>query len=141
MTAGAGWIALAIVVFGAWRPGRVFLGAYLFGGVTILQLNLQAAGLTPLWLIVLGLLLFAVHSTTRAFAGNFGHKKAMVPLWIATIAAGAMAISYPLSIQTQYLSMTPYLCTIVVLVVMSADKLRANLNAPASLGRVFHKSS
>jgi|GEM_PF-61507 len=49
MTAGAGWIALAIVVFGSWRPGRVALGAYLFGGVTILQLNLQAAGMTPLW--------------------------------------------------------------------------------------------
>ena len=141
MTAGAGWIALAIVVFGAWRPGRVFLGAYLFGGVTILQLNLQAAGLTPLWLIVLGLLLFSVHSTVRAFDGNFGHKKAMAPLWIATIAAGAVAISYPLAIQTQYLSMTPYLCTIIVLVVMSADKLRANLSAPASLGRIFHKSS
>ena len=141
MTAGAGWIALAIVVFGAWRPGRVFLGAYLFGGVTILQLNLQAAGLTPLWLIVLGLLLFAVHATERAFSGSVGQKKAMVPLWIATIAAGATAIAYPLSIQTQYLSMTPYLCTIIVLVVMSADRLRANLNAPASLGRVFHKSS
>ena len=141
MTAGAGWIALAIVVFGAWRPGRVFLGAYLFGGVTILQLNLQAAGLTPLWLIVLGLLLFSVHATTRAFAGSAGQKKAMVPLWIATIAAFAAAVSYPLSIQTQYLSMTPYLCTIIVLVVMSADRLRANLNAPASLGRVFHKSS
>ena len=141
MTAGAGWIALAIVVFGAWRPGRVFLGAYLFGGVTILQLNLQAAGLTPLWLIVLGLLLFAVHATSRAFAGSTGQKKAMVPLWIATIAAFALATSYPLSIQTQYLSMTPYLCTIIVLVVMSADRLRANLNAPASLGRVFHKSS
>ncbi|MCK0095242.1 ABC transporter permease [Yoonia sp. F2084L] len=44
MTAGAGWIALAIVVFASWRPGRLLLGAYLFGGVTVLQLNLQAAG-------------------------------------------------------------------------------------------------
>lgn len=44
MTAGAGWIALAIVVFASWRAGRVLLGAYLFGGVTVLQLNLQAAG-------------------------------------------------------------------------------------------------
>ena len=43
MTAGAGWIALAIVVFASWRAGRVALGAYLFGGVTVLQLNLQAA--------------------------------------------------------------------------------------------------
>ncbi|MDA7425214.1 ABC transporter permease [Thalassococcus lentus] len=44
MTAGAGWIALAIVVFASWRAGRVMIGAYLFGGVTVLQLNLQAAG-------------------------------------------------------------------------------------------------
>ncbi len=45
MTAGAGWIALAIVVFGSWRPWRVMAGALLFGGVTLLQLNLQAVGL------------------------------------------------------------------------------------------------
>lgn len=44
MTAGAGWIALAIVVFASWRAGRVMIGAYLFGGITVLQLNLQAAG-------------------------------------------------------------------------------------------------
>lgn len=45
MTAGAGWIALAIVVFASWRAGGVLLGAYLFGGVTVLQLRLQAAGI------------------------------------------------------------------------------------------------
>jgi general nucleoside transport system permease protein len=44
MTAGRGWIALALVVFATWRPARVMLGAYLFGGVTILQLHLQGAG-------------------------------------------------------------------------------------------------
>ena len=89
MTAGAGWIALAIVVFSSWRPWWAVVGAYLFGGVTILQLNLQALGI---------------------------------------------------AIQSQYLSMTPYIVTIIVLVIISADKLKASLNAPASLGRVFHKS-
>jgi simple sugar transport system permease protein len=44
MTAGRGWIALALVVFSSWRPGRLFLGAYLFGGVTILQLYAQGFG-------------------------------------------------------------------------------------------------
>ena len=44
MTAGAGWIALAIVVFASWRPGRLVLGAWLFGGATALQLALQASG-------------------------------------------------------------------------------------------------
>jgi simple sugar transport system permease protein len=43
VTAGAGWIALAIVVFASWRPLRLLLGAWLFGGVSVLQLNLQAA--------------------------------------------------------------------------------------------------
>lgn len=83
MTAGAGWIALAIVVFAGWKPWRLLLGAYLFGGVTVLQLNLQAAGL---------------------------------------------------AIPVEYLSMSPYLATIVVLVIMSAGR------APGSLGKTFHAS-
>ena len=45
MTAGRGWIALALVVFASWRPGRLVAGAYLFGAVTILQLHAQGAGL------------------------------------------------------------------------------------------------
>lgn len=44
MSAGRGWIALALVVFATWKPLRVLLGAYLFGGVTILQLHAQALG-------------------------------------------------------------------------------------------------
>ncbi|MFD1340937.1 ABC transporter permease [Litorisediminicola beolgyonensis] len=86
MTAGAGWIALAIVVFASWRAGRVALGAYLFGGVTVLQLNLQAAG---------------------------------VPVPVALLSA------------------SPYLMTIIVLVIISA---RGHHAAPASLGRPFHAS-
>ncbi|KRR21431.1 ABC transporter permease [Bradyrhizobium lablabi] len=45
MTAGRGWIALALVVFSSWLPGRLVIGAYLFGAVTILQLHAQGAGL------------------------------------------------------------------------------------------------
>jgi simple sugar transport system permease protein len=45
MTAGRGWIALALVVFASWQPGRLVAGAYLFGAVTILQLHAQAFGL------------------------------------------------------------------------------------------------
>jgi len=44
ITAGAGWIALAIVVFASWRPWRALIGAWLFGGISVLQLNLQVAG-------------------------------------------------------------------------------------------------
>ena len=44
MVAGRGWIALALVTFATWRPGRVLLGAYLFGGVTMLQFFLQGTG-------------------------------------------------------------------------------------------------
>ena len=45
MVAGRGWIALALVVFATWRPARVMLGAYLFGGVTIAQFFAQGAGI------------------------------------------------------------------------------------------------
>ncbi|NDR57003.1 ABC transporter permease [Aliiruegeria sabulilitoris] len=90
MTAGAGWIALALVVFASWKPWRVLIGAYLFGGLTVLQLNLQAAGL---------------------------------------------------KVPVEYLSMLPYLITILVLVIMSSGRGRAALNAPAELGRSFHASS
>ena len=90
MTAGSGWIALAIVVFASWRAGRVLLGAYLFGGITVLQLNLQAAGV---------------------------------------------------AIPVERLSMSPYLITILVLVIISSDGNRAAMNAPAALGRSFHASS
>lgn len=85
MTAGVGWIALALVVFASWKPWRVLLGAYLFGGITQLQLNLQGAGV---------------------------------------------------AIPVEYLAMSPYIVTVVVLVILSADKSRA----PGSLGRIFHAS-
>ena len=44
MTAGRGWIALALVVFATWKPWRVLAGAYLFGGVTLAQFQAQALG-------------------------------------------------------------------------------------------------
>jgi simple sugar transport system permease protein len=44
MTAGKGWIALALTTFATWRPMRALAGAYLFGGVTMLQLQLQGQG-------------------------------------------------------------------------------------------------
>ncbi|AHM02822.1 Putative deoxyribose-specific ABC transporter, permease protein [Roseibacterium elongatum DSM 19469] len=90
MTAGAGWIALALVVFASWKPWRVLFGAYLFGGIAALQLRLQAA-----------------------------------------------EIGVPVAL----LDASPYLVTILVLVLISSDRSRAALNAPAALGRVFHASS
>jgi ABC-type uncharacterized transport system permease subunit len=86
MTAGIGWIALALVVFASWKPLRVLLGAYLFCGLVQLQLNLQGAGV---------------------------------------------------AIPVEYLAMSPYVITIVVLVFLSRDKSAA----PGSLGRIFHASS
>ena len=44
IVAGKGWIALALTTFATWRPARVLLGAYLFGGVTMLQFHLQSVG-------------------------------------------------------------------------------------------------
>ena len=45
MVAGRGWIAIALVVFAVWKTARLMIGAYLFGGVTILQFHAQALGL------------------------------------------------------------------------------------------------
>jgi simple sugar transport system permease protein len=55
MTAGRGWIALALVVFATWKPVRVVAGAWLFGGVTLAQFQAQAAGieLPSQWLAML----------------------------------------------------------------------------------------
>ncbi|MBW7922513.1 MAG: ABC transporter permease [Rubellimicrobium sp.] len=89
MTSGAGWIALAIVVFASWRSGRVLLGAYLFGGVTVLQLNLQGAGFR---------------------------------------------------IPAVLLSASPYLITIIVLVLMSLSRNARNAT-PGNLGATFHASN
>jgi general nucleoside transport system permease protein len=87
MTAGRGWIALALVVFATWRPWRVLAGAYLFGGVTLAQFQAQGLGV---------------------------------------------------DIPSQYLSMLPYVATILVLSIISRDAATIRLNAPASLGKPFH---
>jgi len=90
MTAGRGWIALALVVFASWRPWRLLGGAYLFGGITIIQLHSQGLGI---------------------------------------------------KIDAQILSMLPYIATILVLVVISRDRMKMKLNAPACLGKVFYATS
>ena len=95
MTAGRGWIALALVVFATWRPVWLLIGAYLFGGIMYGSLAIQAAGAISL----------------------FGH---------------------PVVVPSQLVSALPYLATIVVLVVISRDKVKIRLNAPACLGRPFH---
>ncbi|MBC8129714.1 MAG: ABC transporter permease [Rhizobiaceae bacterium] len=48
LTAGRGWIAIALVVFASWRPGRLLVGAYLFGAVITLELQAKAAGFSAL---------------------------------------------------------------------------------------------
>jgi simple sugar transport system permease protein len=90
MVAGRGWIALALVVFATWKPWRVLAGAYLFGGVTLAQFQVQAMGS---------------------------------------------------AIPAQYLSMLPYVATIVVLAFISRDAVTIRLNAPASLGKPFHPAT
>ena len=77
MTAGRGWIALALVVFASWRPGRLVAGAYLFGGLTTLELHAKAAGfglVTPEFLAMMPylatILVLALVSRRRGrFAG------------------------------------------------------------------------
>jgi len=90
MVAGKGWIALALTTFATWRPARVLLGAYLFGGVTMLQFHLQGQGI---------------------------------------------------EIPSQFLSMLPYVATIVVLVLISRNAAWIRVNMPASLGKPFFPGS
>jgi simple sugar transport system permease protein len=87
MTAGKGWIALALTTFATWRPTRVLLGAYLFGGVTMLQFYLQGEGV---------------------------------------------------QVASQFLTMMPYLATILVLVLISRNAAFIRVNMPASIGKPFY---
>ncbi len=89
VTAGVGWIALAIVVFASWKPGRLLIGAYLFGGIGFLQLHLQVEN---------------------------------VP------------------IPVEVLNASPYIATIIALVILSAGKSGRSNAAPAALGQPFHAS-
>jgi len=91
MIAGKGWIALALTTFATWRPARLLLGAYLFGGVTMLQFYMQGQGV---------------------------------------------------QIPSQFLSMLPYLATILVLVLISSKSGNfIRVNMPASLGKPFYPGS
>jgi ABC-type uncharacterized transport system permease subunit len=81
VTAGAGWIALAIVVFASWRPGRLLVGAYLFGGIGALQLNLQAArapipvellSMAPYIVTILTLVALSAGRGARGAPGSLG---------------------------------------------------------------------
>ena len=87
MVAGKGWIALALTTFATWRPARVLLGAYLFGGVTMLQFHLQGEGV---------------------------------------------------QVPSQFLTMLPYLATILVLVLISRNAAFIRVNMPASIGKPFY---
>jgi general nucleoside transport system permease protein len=87
MVAGKGWIALALTTFATWRPARVLLGAYLFGGVTMLQFHLQGIGV---------------------------------------------------DVPSQFLTMLPYVATIVVLALISRNPAWIRINMPASLGKPFY---
>ena len=87
MVAGKGWIALALTTFATWRPLRVLLGAWLFGGVTMLQFYLQSKGV---------------------------------------------------QIPSQFLTMLPYVATIVVLALISRNPAWIRINMPAALGKPFY---
>jgi simple sugar transport system permease protein len=90
MVAGKGWIALALTTFATWRPARVLLGAYLFGGVTMLQFHLQGVGV---------------------------------------------------QVPSEFLSMLPYVSTVVVLALISRNPTWIRINMPASLGKPFYPGS
>ena len=86
MSAGRGWIALALVVFASWKAERILLGAYLFGAASIMHLVLQGLGFEA---------------------------------------------------SPNLLAMLPYVATIIVLVVIASDSIKAKLNTPLALGQPY----
>jgi simple sugar transport system permease protein len=86
MTAGRGWIALALVVFAGWLPSRLAAGALLFGAISYLALYVQGLGV---------------------------------------------------GVPSQFLSMLPYLTTVIVLVLISRNRTVLRVNTPACLGQAF----
>lgn len=148
ITAGAGWIALAIVVFASWRPWRVLAGAWLFGGIAALQLNIQVANGLPLALLgLLVAVLLVWLAVQAAFAAGAGRPALPARPVLAVVGALTLYYAYHwvsgtnrIQIPVEYLSMAPYLVTILVLVIMSSGKGGASLGAPASLGKNFHAS-
>lgn len=90
MTSGRGWIALALVVFASWRAERILLGAYLFGGASIIHLVAQGLGF---------------------------------------------------SISSNLLAILPYAVTIIILVMLSANKNKLKLYEPVSLGKPWFKKN
>jgi ABC-type uncharacterized transport system permease subunit len=77
MTAGRGWIALAMVTFGAWDPVRMALGVFLFGGVQALQLRLQAIGITiPTYLLMMAPYGFTILALVLVSRGKTRRQRA-----------------------------------------------------------------
>lgn len=109
MTAGRGWIAVALVVFAAWKPWRLMLGAYLFGGMTILQMYLQGKSFT-----------------LPGFLSGIPYLQQTVDVLMQNVFG-----------TSQFLASVPYLATIIVLVLISRDRRVLFLNLPASLGKPF----
>jgi simple sugar transport system permease protein len=86
MTGGRGWIVIALTIFAQWDPLRAILGAYIFGGVDVLQYILQ-----------------------------------------------------PLGIPVPILKMTPYIVTLIILLITAREIMRKHLGAPKALGEPFIK--
>jgi simple sugar transport system permease protein len=87
MTAGRGWIAVALVIFSAWLPHRALLGAYFFGGIEGLQLRLQAAGIGISYNILqmmpyVATILVLLFSARREFRQKMGAPEALLRPYI-----------------------------------------------------------
>jgi len=106
MTAGRGWIALALVVFATWRPWRLAAGAYLFATIDIMRFYAESV---DKWV--------CAQASVICFGEDSNRLMTLLP--------------------AQFLTMAPYLATIVALVIISRDVALTKANAPASIGQPF----
>jgi simple sugar transport system permease protein len=84
MTAGSGWIVIALTIFATWDPTRALLGAYLFGGVRVLQFRLQPLGISPNLLNMLPFILtilVLMISSSQAFRKRVGTPAALMQVY------------------------------------------------------------
>jgi simple sugar transport system permease protein len=116
MSAGRGYLALAAVIFGGWRPIGVLAACFVFGGADALQLRLQAVGTLPrpVWIVILAVpLLFLIYRLIRRRRIGVGAGATSTTVTATGVVLALLAPS--MSLPSQLWLALPYVLALVVL--------------------------